>query len=206
MNFLLPHRNLGSTSRQPNRNPFPALSNDRLYYLADLRWWLLGAKGREMKRAVKETRVRAGDLGGGGAGGGWWLPATRPGKRNGESTEGRGGRRLAANWISRKTWPPPGTPACLYGENHDTTASHNTYYSRFVKVVALGNDVFLECRHRRRADDKIPDVEGSDYSGFSSSRTTRRSRMLARQRRGWFHDTRRKQSSFARTLKGLRLP
>lgn len=59
-------------------------------------------KGREMKRAAKETRVRAGDPGGGGSGsgggggggGGWWLPATRTGERNGEST---GKRRLAAN-------------------------------------------------------------------------------------------------------------
>ena len=57
-----------------------------------------------MKRAAKETRVRAGDPGGGssgsggggggGGGGGWWLPATRTGERNGEST---GKRRLAAN-------------------------------------------------------------------------------------------------------------
>lgn len=64
---------------------------------------------------------------------------------------------LAANWISRKTWPPPGTPARLYGENHDTTLAHNTYYRRFVQVVALGNDVFLERRGRRR--------------GFPTSRT-----------------------------------
>ncbi|TGZ46698.1 hypothetical protein DBV15_09140 [Temnothorax longispinosus] len=65
----------------------PALSNDRLYYLTDLNGdcWGEGAKGREMKRAAKETRVRAGDLGGGGGdgdaggggGSGWWLPATR---------------------------------------------------------------------------------------------------------------------------------
>lgn len=125
-----------------------------------------------MKRAAKETRVRAGDFGVAvvtvvvAAGGCNENGGT--GERNREST---GEWRLAANWISRKTWPPPGTPARLYGENHDTTAGHNTYYSRFVKVVALGNDVFLECHHHRRADDKIPDVVGSsDYSGFSSSR------------------------------------
>lgn len=47
-----------------------------------------------MKRAAKETRVRAGDPGGGAGGGGWWLQATRTRERNGEST---GERRLAAN-------------------------------------------------------------------------------------------------------------
>lgn len=46
-----------------------------------------------MKRAAKETRVRAGDPEGGG-GSGWWLLATRTRERNGEST---GERRLAAN-------------------------------------------------------------------------------------------------------------
>lgn len=131
-----------------------------------------GERNERQKRRALERRARDH--------GGWWLVVA--GDENGGKGRGtakrraRGERRLAANWISRKTWPPPGTPARLYGENHDTTAAHNTYYPRFVEVVALGNDVFLERRHRCRADDEIPDIKSPDYSWFSSSRTTRRAR------------------------------
>lgn len=47
-----------------------------------------------MKRAAKETRVRAGDYeggggDGGGGGGGWWLPATRERGNGMERARGR---------------------------------------------------------------------------------------------------------------------
>lgn len=175
MNFWLPYRNLRSASRRVKRESvFP--TSPTIVYTTSPIW---NDDGRVPSRGWRERQKRRAlerEISGGGSGDGVVAGGCR--QRGWEGRNGvvwwSGGWRQIESRARRDR--PREHRARLYGENHDAAATHNTYYPRFVEVVALGNGVFLKrlrC-HRHRVDDEILDIEGFDY--FHFPHTTRCSR------------------------------
>lgn len=174
MNFWLPHRNLGSASRQPNRNP-----SDRLYHLADLRRRMPGLlNGGRTRNERRKRRALERETPGVAVAGGCLRQGQGEREKEREGWEraerrarGSGGWRQIES-RARRDRPREHRRVCT------VKITTRLCGPQYVLPTLRGSRGIRQRRisRRRRTDDEIPDVEGSDSlscSGFSSSRATR---------------------------------
>lgn len=179
--FDFPIEILDPRHARPTEILLLALLNDRLYYLTDLRRWTEVVRGRRGERWNERQKRRALER---------EIPGVAvvvAGNENGGTEWGEhGGAEVSGKLnLAQDVTAPGNTGASVrWKSRHDCGPQYillTLRESRGIRQRRISR-VPPSSPHRRQDSRR----RGLDYFGFSSSRTMRRSRMLAHQRQGWF--------------------